>query len=51
MPIDTEAPVGWITEVMGSRRFSFRDLRKFEAEWTLVCPALNIKRLHTLQTA
>ncbi len=46
-----EAPVGWIKEVMGFRRFSFRGLEKVEAEWTLVCLALNIKRLHTLQAA
>ena len=46
-----EAPVGWIKEVMGFRRFSFRGLRKVEAEWTLVCLALNVKRLHTLQAA
>ena len=46
-----EAPVGWIKEVMGFRRFSFRGLQKVEAEWTLVCLALNVKRLHTLQAA
>ena len=46
-----EAPVGWIKEVLGFRRFGFRGLRKVEAEWTLVCLALNVKRLHTLQTA
>jgi hypothetical protein len=46
-----EAPVGWIKEVMGFRRFSFRGLRKVEAEWALVCLALNVKRLHTLQAA
>ena len=46
-----EAPVGWIKEVMGFRRFSLRGLRKVEAEWTLVCLALNVKRLHTLQAA
>ena len=46
-----EAPVGWIKEVMGFRRFSFRGLKKVQAEWTLVCLALNIKRLHTLQAA
>ena len=46
-----EAPVGWIKEVMGFRRFSFRGLEKVRAEWTLVCLALNIKRLHTLQAA
>ena len=46
-----EAPVGWIKEVMGFRRFSFRGLEKVQAEWTLVCLALNVKRLHTLQAA
>ena len=46
-----EAPVGWIKEVMGFQRFSFRGLKKVQAEWTLVCLALNIKRLHTLQAA
>ena len=46
-----EAPIGWIKEVMGFRRFSFRGLEKVHAEWTLVCLALNVKRLHTLQAA
>ena len=46
-----EAPVGWIKEVMGFRRFSFRGLEKVQGEWTLVCLALNVKRLHTLQAA
>ena len=46
-----EAPIGWIKEALGFRRFSFRGLEKVRAEWTLVCLALNVKRLHTLQTA
>lgn len=46
-----EAPIGWIKEAMGFRRFSFRGLQKVQAEWTLVCLALNVKRLHTLQAA
>lgn len=46
-----EAPIGWIKEVMGFRRFSLRGLAKVQAEWTLVCLALNVKRLHTLQAA
>ena len=46
-----EAPVGWIKEVMGFRRFSFRGLEKVQGEWTLVCLAPNVKRLHTLQAA
>ena len=44
-----EAPIGWIKEALGFRRFSFRGLEKVQGEWTLVCLALNIKRLHTLQ--
>ena len=44
-----EAPIGWIKEALGFRRFSFRGLDKVRAEWTLVCLALNVKRLHTLQ--
>ena len=46
-----EAPIGWIKEALGFRRFSFRGLAKVRAEWTLVCLALNVKRLHTLQAA
>ena len=46
-----EAPVGWIKEVMGFRRFSFQGLEKVQAEWDLVCLALNVKRLHTLRAA
>ncbi len=46
-----EVPIGWIKEALGFRRFSFRGLEKVQAEWTLVCLALNIKRLHTLQAA
>ncbi len=46
-----EAPVGWIKEALGFRRFSFRGIEKVQAEWTLVCLALNIKRLHILQAA
>ena len=46
-----EAPVGWVKEVMGFRRFSFRGLEKVQGEWTLVCLALNVKRAHTLQAA
>ena len=47
----SEAPNGWIKEAMGFRRFSFRGLEKVRAEWTLVCLALNVKRLHGLKAA
>ena len=44
----SEAPNGWIKEVMGFRRFSFRGLTKVRGEWNLVCLALNIKRMRGL---
>ena len=46
----SEAPNGWIKEVMGFRRFSLRGLAKVRGEWNLVCLALNIKRLQVLAT-
>ena len=45
-----EAPFGWIKEAMGFRRFSLRGLEKVRGEWDLVCLALNMRRLHVLQT-
>ena len=47
----SEAPNGWIKEVLGFRRFSLRGLAKVQAEWNLVCLALNIKRIAALKTA
>ena len=44
----SEAPNGWIKEVLGFRRFSLRGLAKVQAEWNLVCLALNIKRIGAL---
>ena len=44
----SEAPHGWIKEVLGFRRFSLRGLQKVHGEWDLVCLALNVKRLQTL---
>ena len=44
----SEAPNGWIKEVLGFRRFSLRGLEKVRGEWDLVCLALNIKRLPAL---
>ena len=41
----SEAPNGWIKEVLGFRRFSLRGLAKVRGEWDLVCLALNIKRM------
>ena len=44
-----EAPIGWIKEALGFRRFSVRGLNKVQGEWDLVCLALNVKRMQGLQ--
>ena len=44
----SEAPNGWIKQVMGFRSFSLRGLEKAQGEWDLVCLSLNVKRLQTL---
>ena len=46
-----EAPIGWIKEALGFRRFSLRGLSKVQGEWDLVCLALNVKRMRGLQPA
>lgn len=47
----SEAPIGWIKEALGFRRFSVRGLDKVQGEWDLVCLALNVKRMQGLQAA
>jgi hypothetical protein len=45
----TVEPVfGIVKEVLGFRRFLLRGLAKVQLEWTLVCLAYNLKRLHRL---
>ena len=44
----SEAPNGWVKEVLGFRRFSLRGIEKVRGEWHLVCLALNIKRMREL---
>ena len=44
----SEAPNGWIKQVLGFRRFSLRGVKKAQGEWDLVCLALNVKRLQSL---
>lgn len=46
-----EPVIGIIKEVLGFRQFSLRGLTAVAGEWTLVCLAFNLKRLHRLQTA
>ena len=46
-----EAPIGWIKEALGFRRFSVRGLEKVRGEWNLVCLSLNVKRMRSLRAA
>lgn len=46
-----EPVIGWIKHVLGFRQFSVRGEANARGEWTLVCLAVNLKRLHRLQTA
>jgi transposase len=40
-----EPPNGWIKNVLGFRQFSLRGLHRVQAEWKLVCMALNLRRM------
>ena len=44
----SEPPNGWIRNVLGFRQFSLRGLHRVQAEWKLVCMALNLRRMATL---
>jgi len=44
----SEPPNGWVKNVLGFRQFSMRGLAKAQAEWKLVCAALNLRRMATL---
>jgi hypothetical protein len=46
-----EPPNGWIKNVLGFRQFSMRGLHRVQAEFKLVCLALNLRRMCTLQVA
>lgn len=46
-----EPVIGWIKHVLGFRQFSVRGEAQARGEWTLVCLAVNLKRLHRLQAA
>jgi transposase len=45
-----EPVFGWIKHVMGFRQFSLRGLTRVTGEWSLVCLALNVRRMWALQT-
>jgi transposase len=44
-----EPPNGWIKNVLGFRQFSMRGLKKTQAEFKLVCLALNLRRMGAMQ--
>jgi len=44
-----EPVIGIIKEVLGFRQFSLRGLFAAGGEWTLICLAYNLKRMHTLR--
>ncbi len=46
-----EPPNGWIKNVLGFRQFSMRGLKKADAEFKLVCAALNLRRMATMSMA
>jgi transposase len=43
-----EPVFGWVKQVLGFRAFSLRGLRKVAGEWSLVCLALNLRRMATM---
>ena len=47
----SEAPLGWIEEALGFRRFSVRGLHNVRGERDLICLAMNIERMRGLQAA
>ena len=47
----SEPPNGWIKHVLGFRQFSMRGIDKAQAEWKLVCAALNLRRMAKLLAA
>lgn len=46
-----EPPNGWIKSVLGFRQFSLRGLHRVQAEFKLVCLALNLRRMSSLKAA
>jgi transposase len=46
-----EPPNGWVKNVLGFRQFSLRGLHRVQAEWKLVCLALNLRRMGAMKAA
>jgi hypothetical protein len=49
--IAKKLPNGWIKSVLGFRLFQMRGLAKANAEFKLVCMALNLRRMGAMQMA
>jgi transposase len=47
----SEPPNAWVKSVLGFRQFSMRGLAKVQAEWKLVCAALNLRRMAKMMYA
>ncbi|TAL95172.1 MAG: IS1182 family transposase [Paraburkholderia sp.] len=47
----SEPPNAWIKSVLGFRQCSMRGLAKAQAEWKLVCAALNLRRMSKMMPA
>jgi len=45
-----EPVFGWIKHVLGFRQFSLRGQAKAQAEWRMVCTAVNLRRMHRSAT-
>lgn len=43
-----EPVFSWIKQVLGFRRFSVRGFSKVQGEWSLICCAINLKRLSSM---
>ena len=46
-----EPPYGWIKNILGFRQLSVRGAKKAQGEWSLVCLALNLRRMFSMQAA
>ncbi|KRB81007.1 IS1182 family transposase [Noviherbaspirillum sp. Root189] len=46
-----EPPNAWIKAILGFRQFSMRGLTKVQAEFKLVCMALNLRRMGAMRSA
>ena len=42
---------GWLKSVLGFHQFNMRELEKADAEFNLVCMALNLRRMGAMQMA